>query len=246
MFYTSKLMAKHGVKALFSDRSGGCSQGSFDSLNLGLDLGDSSDNVMQNLEVLCQASGMPTPHQAKQIHGIQVLRCQGFGEVHPQEADILMATDINVVLAIRTADCLPILLVDKKAKVAAAVHAGWRGTVEKVAEIAVDEMCRLGATPENILASLGPCIDSCCFEVNEDIGRLLSQSCGEKVTIKKGASLFADLKKTNASQLLTCGLTQEHIELSGACTACQISPAYFSYRRDKGKTGRQLAMISLL
>ncbi len=244
MFYASDLMAKHGIKALFSDREGGCSVSPFDSLNLGSDLGDSEENVIKNLNHLCVSAGLNLPHQSKQVHGIQVCRCQGSGKLH-QDADILITTQRHTTIAVRTADCLPILLVDKKTQVAAAVHAGWRGSVQRVVQVAVSEMCGLGANEENILASLGPCIAACCFEISADVGHQLSQSCGKNVVSKRRERLFADLGKTNMLQLLACGLQPNNIELSLACTACQVSPSYFSYRRDHGETGRQLSMISL-
>jgi YfiH family protein len=245
MFYASSLMAKHNVKALFSDREGGCSPYPFDGLNLGLELGDTPENVAYNLKMLCESSGMPQPHQAKQVHGIHILHCQGTGDVHQNEADILIATTPHASIAVRTADCLPILLVDKQAQVAAAVHAGWRGTVAKVVAVAVEEMCALGASEENILASLGPCIGLCCFAVSEDVGEQMVASCGEHIVVKKDGVLFADLQQTNVFQLLSSGLKKENIEVSVACTSCHSSPSYFSYRRDKGEAGRQLAMIRL-
>ncbi|MDQ6983588.1 MAG: laccase domain-containing protein, partial [Ghiorsea sp.] len=167
-------MAKHGINAVFSDRGGGVSEGAFSSLNLGEGLGDASECVTQNLARLCRASAIPVPHQAKQVHGIQILHCEGDGVSHQRDADILITTHSGVALAVRTADCLPITLVDVEAGVAAAVHAGWRGTVQKVVSIAIDEMCDKGANPAQILASLGPSIVSCCFAVNAEVAEALS------------------------------------------------------------------------
>lgn len=245
MFHTSKLMAKHGIKAVFSDRAGGVSEAAFSSLNLGEDLGDASEHVAQNLARLCQTLKMPIPHQAKQVHGIQVLYCEGGGVSHQKDADILITTDSGVALAVRTADCLPIVLVDAEAGVVAAVHAGWRGTAQKVVSIAIDAMCDKGANPAHILASLGPSIASCCFAVNAEIAEALSQSCGVDVRLNQGEQVFADLAKANLNQLLTQGVKHACIEVSQSCTHCSEQPSYFSHRRDCGKTGRQMAMISL-
>ncbi|PCI02336.1 MAG: hypothetical protein COB79_02320 [Zetaproteobacteria bacterium] len=245
MFYTSKLMAKHGINAVFSDRDGGVSEGAFSSLNLGEGLGDASEYVVQNLARLCRASAMPAPHQAKQVHGIQILHCEGDGVSHQRDADILITTHSGVALAVRTADCLPIILVDVEAGVAAAVHAGWRGTVQKVVSIAIDVMCDKGANPAQILASLGPSIASCCFAVNAEVAEALSQSCGVDVRLNQGGKVFADLAKANRHQLLGKGVQASCIEMSPSCTHCSEQPSYFSHRRDCGKTGRQLAMISL-
>ncbi len=236
-------MAKHGIQAVFSDRLGGVSQGDFSSLNLGHDLGDETQLVHQNLDLLCQTLGLPKPHQCQQVHGSSVFYCAGDGVLHQQEADILITQERNTALAIRTADCLPILLADKQVGIFAAVHAGWRGTVAKVVAKSVDAMCEQGAKAEHIVASLGPCIGSCCFEVNQEVGQQLSACCGENITQDIDDKVFADLTRANVLQLQQAGLLVEHIECANVCTFCSTEPEYFSYRRDCGKTGRQLAII---
>ena len=106
-------------------------------------------------------------------------------------------------------------------------------------------MCQKGAKTGHILASLGPSIGCCCFEVGEDVAALLSNSCGMNVGLPKEGKVFVDLAKTNQYQLLNRGIRASSIEVSQACTYCHTQPSYFSYRRDCGKTGRQLAMITL-
>jgi len=246
MFTTSKLLASHGVRAVFSDRYGGVSNPPFDSLNLGLGLGDLSEHVHANLTLLCHYADLTVPHQAQQVHGVKVLYCQGVGQIHDVQADILIATEKGVPLAVRTADCVPILLADTQAKVVAAVHAGWKGTVAQVVQVAVREMCKVGAKPEHILASLGPSIADCCFEVNADMATTLNASCDEIVSKRVGQKHFANLMQTNVAQLLMLGLQHKNIECSKSCTVCHTSPQYFSYRRDKGETGRQLSVMMLL
>ncbi|MDQ7004493.1 MAG: peptidoglycan editing factor PgeF [Ghiorsea sp.] len=238
-------MAKYGVKAIFSDRHGGVSEGAYSSLNLGESVGDTNECVAQNLIRLCQSSDMPMPHQSQQVHGVQVLYCQGDGVRHSENADILIATNSGVALAVRTADCLPVVLVDIEAGVVAAVHAGWRGTAQNVVGVALDAMCSKGAYPAHILASFGPCIANCCFAVSAEVADILSQSCGVDVGVMQGGQVFADLAKANRHQLLARGVKHACIEISQPCTYCSVQPRYFSYRRDCGKTGRQLTMISL-
>ncbi|MDX8384008.1 MAG: peptidoglycan editing factor PgeF [Ghiorsea sp.] len=245
MFSPSSLLAKHGIHAVFSDKEGGCSSDPFASLNLGLGLGDDEQCVDHNLNHLCLQAHTPIPHQAQQVHGQDILHCHGAGKQHDIEADILVANESNIALAVRTADCLPVLLADPHAGVIAAVHAGWRGTVAGVAPLAVEKMCSLGAKPERIVASLGACIASCCFVVHEDVARQLKASCGKDVTHVSDGVLYADLLQVNGLQLRDSGLLGEHIENSGFCTSCNVSPAFFSYRRDGGVTGRQLAVIRL-
>jgi len=245
MFTISKLMAEHGVQAVFSDRSGGCSDSPFDTLNLGFDLGDTQENVNENLELLCAQSGLIIPHQSHQVHGVDVLMCTGMGYVHKEEADVLIATKPAIPVAVRTADCAPILLADKQAGVVAAVHAGWKGTVAQVVQAAVRRMCELGAQKDSILASIGPCIGLCCLEVNDDIVSLLKSASGEDISEMRSGVLYVDLVKANMQQLQSVGIKGRHIETIHVCTACHQQPRYFSYRRDQGITGRQLSIIML-
>ncbi|MDX8387631.1 MAG: polyphenol oxidase family protein [Ghiorsea sp.] len=136
-------------------------------------------------------------------------------------------------------------IADSHAKVIAAVHAGWKGTVSQVAQKAVKEMCALGAQPERIVASFGPFIGSCCFEVNEDVEAQLNVSCGQNFSRKENDKIYISLAQINESQLLSVGVIEPNVEVSGVCTACSSNPHYFSYRRDEGQTGRQLSLIML-
>jgi len=245
MFTSSKLMAEHGIKAVFSNRAGGCSDSPFDRLNMGFDLGDAQKNVTQNIKLLCDQSDINIPHQAHQVHGVEVLICSGFGRVHEVEADVLMTTKLNTAVAVRTADCVPILLADKQAGVVAAVHAGWKGTVAQIVHVAVRGMCEHGAQKDSIIASIGPCIGVCCFEVNDNIACQLNSSCCGDVSEIRSGVVHADLEKANVLQLKNMGIKNHHIETMNACTSCHKQPKYFSYRRDKGNTGRQLSIIML-
>jgi len=245
MFYASKLMTKHGVQTVFSHRVGGFSPQPFDSLNLGLELGDDEANVAKNLNLLLEKTGFPMPHQIKQVHGIQIKTCEGVGDIHGEDGDILLAQTKGVALAVRTADCVPILLADPQHQVVAAVHAGWKGTTLEVVKKAVQAMALLGTNPLHILASIGPSIGECCFESNTDIAQKLEVSCGATVSKQVQGKTYSNLAQCNQLQLLNMGLKAENIELSDHCTACHAHPSYFSYRRDKGRTGRQLSMIMM-
>lgn len=238
------LLAAHGVNAVFSDRDGGVSLPPFDSLNLGYDLGDNPANTQQNVELLLAAAQLPHPHQSQQVHGISSLHCTGEGKFHNVKADILVSDSLDVALAVRTADCLPILLADSQARVLAAVHAGWRGTVAGVVGEAMQAMRKLGAHPQRTVASLGPCIGSCCFEINLDIARQLLDRCGIDVSCVQGDKIFADLALANRLQLQEIGVNSACIESGNGCTSCATQPRYFSHRRDKGQTGRQLSIIA--
>ena len=246
MFLSSQLFAQHYIAGIFSQRQGGISPPPFDSLNLGLGLGDSDTNVQQNLKLLCKAADIPIPHRSQQVHGSKHLLCHGEGLQHHQAADILITHSAGTAVAVRTADCLPILLVDPVSAIAAAVHAGWRGTVENAATTAIRQMQQLGANPEHMLASLGPAIAQDCFEVDTDTAEQLSRAhpqAADCIRYEQNKACV-DLQAINVLQLQSAGLLHEHIELFPHCTVC-LEKQFFSYRRDGMHTGRQLAIVAL-
>jgi len=245
-FLRSSLLAQHHITGIFSERQGGISPAPFDTLNLGLDLGDSAENVQQNLVHLAHSAHIPIPHRSQQVHGTNVLKCHGDGVLHQHDADILITSELGVSVGIRTADCLPILLVDPKAGIAAAVHAGWRGTANQVAIIAIQAMQELGARSEHILASLGPSIGPCCFEINLNTAEQLSQSHPQAHTAisTTTTNAHANIQAINRLQLLHAGVLSQHVEHLDLCTSC-LNKRFFSWRRDKHRAGRQLSIVAL-
>lgn len=242
----SALLAGHGITAIFSLRSGGLSPAPFDSLNLGRELGDNDHNIDANLENLIATTGLSSPpHQSRQKHGSKAIWCTGLADKQHAEADILLTDQAGTALAVRTADCLPILLADPKNGIAAAVHAGWRGTALQLAITAIRQMQSRGAKAKNIIASLGPCIGPCCFTIDAVTANKLSTSVtGAEQYINRDRGITANLREINALQLMSCGLTANHIEHINACTACD-NKHFFSYRRDGKQTGRHLAVVAL-
>lgn len=236
MFDVSRLLQKHGVQAVFTNREGGAIT-DFSLLD--------EEKLARNIQLLCNQTHISTPHQVIQVHKAEVLHCSGLGYIHQQEADILLATERGVALAVRTADCVPILLADEQAGVISAVHAGWKGTVAQAVLKAVQVMCAHGAHVEKIVASLGPCIGSCCFVVHADVAQKLDDACQQRVSFYRNGFCFADLALANQDQLLGAGVRPENIETLPHCTACHLDPSYYSFRRDKGDTGRQLSIVML-
>ena len=245
-FLRSPLLAEYGITALFSLRTGGVSPPPFDRLNFGLNLGDPGINIKTNLDALAEAAGLTSlPHQVQQVHGDKLLWCKGSGTMHNDEADILLTDQTETALAVRTADCLPILLADPKTGIAAAIHAGWRGTATQVAQTAVREMQSRGVQTKDILASLGPCIGPCCFHIDTiTAGKLANSAPEAEFQIRRDPEIAADLREINALQLIQCGLADVHIERMNACTACD-NRRFFSYRRDNKLAGRHLAVVAL-
>ncbi len=241
-FIVSKLLAQHHIQGIFTLRNGGISPPPFDSFNFGSGLGDCENHITTHLQRLIESTGLPgMPHQAIQTHQTDILWCSGSGHMHDSTADILLSDQDNTALAVRSADCLPILLAEPRSGICAAVHAGWRGTAAGVVKQAIQAMCQRGAKAEHIMASLGPCIGSCCFEIGAEAAAALKASA-------ESAGAFvcksADLPEINRLQLRQSGLRDTHIELIHACTACD-DKRFFSFRRDAGRTGRHLAVVAM-
>ena len=154
-------------------------------------------------------------------------------------------TDVpGLRLAVRTADCVPILLVDTRARAVAAVHAGWRGTARSICAKAVAAMReRFGSRPENVLAAVGPGIGPCCYEVGREVAIQFRDTFPERYDLEEKAHL--DLPEANRRQLLGAGLLTNHVCLARLCTCC--SPREFhSWRRDRERAGRMIALVSVL
>lgn len=245
----SQLFAGHGLHGIVSLRRGGISPAPFDSMNLADNTGDDPAFVQQNLHTLLMQSGIvDEPHRTRQVHGCDALHCNGSGRMHEGTADILLSGDGSPV-AVRVADCTPVLLADPRSGLIAAVHAGWRGTAANVVEHAVQALQAAGAAGPDILASIGPCIGPCCFEIGEDTARELRSCCPDagSFVLQQGDRPHADLSGINRLQLLQAGLAAQHIEIMLAapagCTCCN-SRDFFSYRRDGSSSGRHLAIVA--
>jgi polyphenol oxidase len=237
----------------FCTRRQGASAGAFESLNFSTSEGDPEERVRENWERTAEAFGLSRSQflTVHQVHGSEILVVDHAARVHPGQpvrCDALVTDRPELALCIRTADCVPILLVDPGKGVVGAVHAGWRGTALGIAAKAVD--CfreRFSSDPRDLLAAVGPSIGPCCYEVDAPVRRAME-------ALGPGQSAFLapagperwrlDLAAANRSQLLERGLSPRRVFLSGACTSCEAE-RYFSHRRDAGKTGRHLNFILL-
>ena len=162
------------------------------------------------------------------------------------DADGLVTDVPGIALAIRTADCAPVLIASKNPRnpAVAAVHAGWRGTFGKIAEGAIQLMReRFGILPEDLCAAIGPCIGSCCYEVSPSLAADFREKIGGECVIQRPDGSFRlDLKTANKIVLTQAGIAAGDIHISPWCTSCRRD-LFFSYRRDKGQTGRHLSLI---
>jgi polyphenol oxidase len=190
--------------------------------------------------------------RVKQVHGrqVRVLRrgdsTSADANVRP-EADAQVSNDPDLVLAVQVADCVPLLMADPVRGVAAAVHAGWRGTAADVAGGTVDCMAReFGTDPSDVVAAIGPSIGLCCYQVGDELLDAFRTSHGEARTVswfrRDAGRLLLDLWAANRDQLVARGLAADRIFTAGLCT--QTNAAVLdSYRVDGSRAGRMAGLI---
>jgi len=244
-YYISELFnSQKGIRHFFSSRIGGVSTGSYESLNLGIYTDDTSCHVEENKRRIFSAAGMSFENAVylKQVHGNTIYEVteNNFNQIRGLEGDGLITRAVNIPIGIFTADCVPILIYDRVKRIASALHGGWKGTELGIVKKAVGIMCEeMGSDPENILSAIGPCIGKCCFEVGEDVAVRFSSST------ERDGKLYVDLAAENIDQLKSCGVPEKNISTSGICTYCNRDMLY-SYRRDKGVTGRMGSFIEII
>lgn len=237
-------LTARGFAHAFTTRDGGVSEGPFASLNLGAAVGDDPDHVRENHLRLARAVGFDSAslHQTHQVHGGAVWTHRGDADprlTRAVEADALVAHSPSVAVAVRVADCVPVLLGDSRTGAVAAVHAGWRGVVKGVVAHALDA---LGPRAhEDVVAAVGPSIGPCCFEVGDDVAAEIAASVAVPVVIPRpGARPRVDLWRAVEGQLRALGVSQ--VDLTRRCTAC-APEGFFSFRRDGARSGRMVGVI---
>ncbi len=224
-----------------STRLGGVSPEPYASLNLGLHTDDDPDNVAKNRARFCRELGIPVDRLAgsHQVHGSKILEVQKAGNY--EGFDALITQKKHLYLTVTVADCTPVLVCDPVNQVVAAVHAGWKGTAAGIVAKTLDQMMAIfGTQPNDCYAYVGTCIDECSFEVDADVADEFAASF-KRWDADKG-KYFIDLKAANREQLLKRGLPSGNIGLSQYSTYLN-NDQYFSYRKERGKTGRMLALI---
>lgn len=244
--HTSRLLpVPHG----FTTRHGGVSEGPYRSLNLGLSVGDSPERVAENLRTLAREAGIGSfqIQTAAQVHGARVLE-----DVVPDpraelttscgEADALWTAAAGSAVAVRVADCVPILIVDPGNRRVAAVHSGWRGTELKIAARAVESLVSRGSVASRLLVAIGPSIRACCYAVSTELSDRFAALFGRGVVRTNAGQQHLDLAPAVHQTLLDAGVRGENIDLLPGCTSCAAGD-FFSHRRDRGTTGRQMGFV---
>jgi YfiH family protein len=234
----------------FMGRQAGKSIGAYAGLNTSYRVGDDPKVVSQNVCDLKLAAGIHDGRivTMRQVHGDAIVEVKDNKIKEAGEADGMVTAEPNIFLAVLTADCVPLLFVAPKQKMAAAVHAGWRGTLAGIAEKAVQRFkADYGVESADLEVALGPSIGSCCYEVKEDVSGALMKKWGRLTTpsvfVREGKT-YIDLRRLNRDILRAAGVPGSQLFQVGPCTRC--SPEFFSYRRAGGETGRQMSLIGWL
>lgn len=255
---SDKLISAHA----FSTRLGGVSEEAHTaSLNLAFGRGDDRDTVLENLRIFSNAVGFEPSKliSVTQIHSAQVRIVdegqagEGYFREDSFECDGYVTASSNLPIGVKTADCVPILMegIDESGAVVcvAAVHAGWRGTVGRIAAVAVEKMAAFGVPPERVRAAMGAAICERCFEVREDFCEEFTAILGKDSAdryLRSDSEMkgvwHVDLREINRDILISCGVSENNIDISRECTCC-LPERYFSHRYSKGKRGTMLSVI---
>lgn len=248
---------KQGVNVGFSSRRGGCSQGPFNSLNLGMHVGDLKQAVIENRRLFLQAfSGKLTDMvSCRQVHSANAITVDqtmaGCGSLEYEsalpECDAMLTQTPGLILATFYADCFPVFFFDPEKRAVALAHSGWKGTMGRIVQVTIDKMqCDLGSFPGNIQAFIGPGIQKCCFHIQTDLAEQAGRefSSFKDIIGVSGSSYYWDLNSTIRQTLLCSGISPQNIISCELCTSCHPE-LFFSYRKENGITGRMGAIIGL-
>lgn len=258
---------KNGVKVLvcrtleekgfvngFSTRLGGVSPFPENSLNLsGLDI-DSAENLAENRKRFLKVFGGDYALASScQTHSADVRIVKNLDDAKNgnQKFDALISSLENVLVGVKTADCVPVLLGDNRTKAFAAIHAGWRGTANSIIKNTVKKMRQIyGTNAEDLICAIGPAASGKNYEVGQDVISAFEENfstCGNLFTKTREGHALVDLHLANKEQISSIGVLPENIFIAPFCTM-ERTDLFFSYRVERktyGKTGRLMSVIGL-
>lgn len=249
------------INAAFSTRFGGVSKEHLSELNFGFDRGEEKENVVENYKLFCASMGVEAENLvlSDQVHDTKV-HVAGREDACTDEirkklkgVDGLLTNKPELCLVTSYADCVPLFFVDRKKKVIASSHSGWRGTVEMMGAKTVSAMEKqFGSKREDIVAVIGPSICQSCYEVSRDVIDAFTERYGKKQMEElaycsdlENEKYQLDLWAANYLQLKEAGIPEENIHVTGLCTCCN-SRLLFSHRASKGKRGNLNGFICLI
>ncbi|WP_334072068.1 MULTISPECIES: peptidoglycan editing factor PgeF [Paenibacillus] len=253
------------LTAGFTGRSGGVGRSPYDSLNLALHVGDEVEDVLANRRRLSEALGFKPEAWTcgEQVHGSEVAvvkaKDRGKGSLNRegafQHTDGLVTDEPGVLLTSFYADCVPLYFMDPVRRVVGLAHAGWKGTVARIAVAVIETMEReFGSSRGDIRTAIGPSIGGCCYEVDDRVMvkvREALEAAGEPagesqiaVPSPQEGRMMLNLKEMNRIIMIKAGILPMHIECTSWCTSCR-NDVFFSYRKDGGVTGRMASWVGL-
>jgi purine-nucleoside/S-methyl-5'-thioadenosine phosphorylase / adenosine deaminase len=248
-YLESGLLRDAGFRHAFFTRRGGVSNGSYASLNFSVSVGDDPGHVAQNLERAAHALAVPPSrvYFLSQVHGTDVCVLDGRETrdgVLERRGDALVSRAPDVACGVRTADCVPVLIADRRSGAVAAVHAGWRGVVAGVVRAAVETLRGVVGDDGELAAAVGPHIALEAFEVSEDVARELALASPDPdvVVRDRWPKPHVDLRRIVHAQLEALGLPRDAVDDVWGSTAGEAE-WFFSYRRDGPNSGRHLSAI---
>ena len=238
----------------FCTRFGGVSEEDYASLNISFKEGDLESKVLQNWNRLAMAFGIPLENflTLNQVHSDDIFVIKPYGDYFPADRalnyDAIVTNRTNLAICIKTADCVPVFIVDRVKKIIAAVHAGWKSTAleitSKVIRLLYD---KYDSSPYDIMAAIGPAIGKCCFEVDAATVNYFLKQKDHEAFLFPGETpnkWMVDLAEANRRQIINCGIPEENIDISNLCTSCR-QDLFFSHRGSGGITGRLINFMMI-
>lgn len=248
-YRSSGLLTAAGFRHAFFTRNGGVSTGPYRSLNFSYAATDSPENVRENLRRAASALGVEPAriYFLSQVHGNEVRVLDGEEnreQVLFEEGDAVLSLTPDLACGVRTADCVPVLIADRRSGGVGAIHAGWRGTVSGVVATAVTKLREISGGEGELLAAIGPHISRQAFEVSDDVARQLVECSplDDVVDRSFGPRPHVDLRRIIRGQLRELGLADDAIDDVPGCNLLDEAD-FFSYRRDGKASGRHLSAI---
>jgi YfiH family protein len=249
-YFSFNTLNQYGVLNAIITRRGGVSPSPWDSLNLGGTVGDDRERVAENRKIVCDALGIGASrlYEVWQVHSnsVAITREPRNPTLPHQKADAILTDQAGVYLLMRFADCVPILLYDPIKKICGLVHAGWKGTILRVVEQAIQKMGVLfDVLPENIFAGIGPSIGPDHYVIGRDVAMQIRSAFGnesDRFLLSHNRSIHFNLWGCNQWIMEQNGV--KHIENPKICTACHLED-WYSHRAEHGNTGRFGVVIGM-
>jgi hypothetical protein len=237
--YTFRDFCEGRIVNFVTGRNGGVSPSPYNTLNTDSNGGDNPANARENLARIMRAMGIEKLWTPRQVHGAAIAIVDGTTPGEEAEADAVIVTTPGIAVGVRTADCLPLIVVDPSGAAAGVIHAGRRSTELGLTAKTIALLAgRFNCDPSKLKVAIGPGIRRCCYEVDDATAERFDSCCGG------GDGRYLDLAAANMRQLAAEGVNPENVTDCGICASCE-NRSFFSYRKDGKMTGRFLTGVMI-